>query len=617
MNGWAGQHEQRPERLRNQEENLAKVIVIGGGVGGLTAAHELAERGLEVHVYERLAAWGGKARSQPVPGTGTAGRRDLPGEHGFRFYPRFYRHVIDMMARTPVADTTGGTVDGRLRPCTEAGVALIDGDTWSRFHRRSLVRPYDVLEAAQVLFQQLGFDNADASLFGLKVMQFLSSSDDRRLGEYERVSWWQFLGGDGYSTKCQSRASGIPRMLVAMDARNGNARTIGVTSMQLLLDFATTGVANDRTMGGPTSQMWIDPWTEHLEALGVHLHAGETCTGLDVAGGRVAGARFASGLDVKGDHYVLAVPVEAAQKLMSADLAALDPQCDHLRSVNVDQLVSWMVGIQFYLYEDVPLVRGHIVFPDSPWALTAISQPQFWRETVGLFRRHYGNGGVGGLISVDISEWDKVGTLVRKKARDCTKDEIQAEVWWQLKAALNGRRADQQTLTDELLHSWHLDDDLDYSAGVPPLNRSRLLIHPPGSWALRPEAASTVPNLCFAADYVRTHTDIASMEGACEAGRRAANAILEREGSATARAEIWPIEEPLQFEPWKRFDADLYRRGRPHFFEIAGIHRAFEAADLFRRFSAFTGLAQLNDLLDQFKLTNIVDGLLSRFGIDR
>lgn len=596
---------------------MAKIIVIGGGVGGLTAAHELAERGHEVHVYETLAAWGGKARSQPVPGTGTAGRRDLPGEHGFRFFPRFYRHVIDMMARTPVPDASGGCVDGRLRACTEAGIAFIDGGTYSRFPRRSLIRPYDMLEAVEVLFQQLGLDVADAGLFGFKVLQFLSSSDDRRLGEYERMSWWQYLGGDGYSPKCQNRASGIPRMMVAMDARNGNARTIGVTSMQLLLDFATTGVANDRTLGGPTSEMWIDPWTACLQRLGVQLHAGATCTGLEVAGGRVAGARFGGGRGVQGDHYILAVPIEAAQRLMSANLAALDPQCERLRTANVNQLVSWMVGIQFYLYEDVPLVRGHFVFPDAPWALTAISQPQFWTETVGLFRRHYGSGDVGGLISVDISEWDKEGTFIRKKARDCTKEEIQAEVWWHLKAALNGRRADQQTLTDELLHSWHLDDDLDYSAGLPPLNRSRLLIHPPGSWGGRPEAASAVPNLCFASDYVRTYTDIASMEAACEAGRRAANAILDREGSAAARAKIWQLEEPPQFEPWKRLDADLYRSGRPHFFEIAGIHRAFEAADLFRRVTACTGLSQLNELLDKFKVTDMVDGVLSRFGIVR
>jgi 15-cis-phytoene desaturase len=63
-----------------------KVIVIGGGVGGMSAAHELAARGFEVVVYEQRAIAGGKARSvDAIPGTG--GRRALPGEHGFRFFP--------------------------------------------------------------------------------------------------------------------------------------------------------------------------------------------------------------------------------------------------------------------------------------------------------------------------------------------------------------------------------------------------------------------------------------------------------------------------------------------------------------------------------------------------
>ena len=34
------------------------VAVLGGGVGGLSAAHELAERGFKVHVYERKAVMG-------------------------------------------------------------------------------------------------------------------------------------------------------------------------------------------------------------------------------------------------------------------------------------------------------------------------------------------------------------------------------------------------------------------------------------------------------------------------------------------------------------------------------------------------------------------------------
>src|SRR3546814_1129850 len=61
-----------------------RVTVLGGGMAGLTAAHELAERGLQVTVFEPTA-WGGKARSIPVAGMRVGPRRNLPGEHGFRF----------------------------------------------------------------------------------------------------------------------------------------------------------------------------------------------------------------------------------------------------------------------------------------------------------------------------------------------------------------------------------------------------------------------------------------------------------------------------------------------------------------------------------------------------
>ena len=38
------------------------VAVLGGGVAGLTAAHELSERGFAVDVYEARDLFGGKAR---------------------------------------------------------------------------------------------------------------------------------------------------------------------------------------------------------------------------------------------------------------------------------------------------------------------------------------------------------------------------------------------------------------------------------------------------------------------------------------------------------------------------------------------------------------------------
>src|SRR6476620_9612136 len=99
-----------------------RVAVLGGGVAGLTAAHELAERGFEVTVYEARDRLGGKARSLPVPGSGSGGRADLPAEHGFRFFPGFYKHVPDTMARIPAASGTGKVLD-HLVPATQLMLA--------------------------------------------------------------------------------------------------------------------------------------------------------------------------------------------------------------------------------------------------------------------------------------------------------------------------------------------------------------------------------------------------------------------------------------------------------------------------------------------------------------
>ena len=77
---------------------MPKVIVIGGGVAGMSAAHELVERGFQVEIYERNPKYvGGKARSVDAPGTNKIDPAlFLPGEHGFRFFPGFYKHVTDL-----------------------------------------------------------------------------------------------------------------------------------------------------------------------------------------------------------------------------------------------------------------------------------------------------------------------------------------------------------------------------------------------------------------------------------------------------------------------------------------------------------------------------------------
>jgi uncharacterized protein with NAD-binding domain and iron-sulfur cluster len=91
-----------------------------------------------------------------------------------------------------------------------------------------------------------------------------------------------------------------------------------------------------------------------------------------------------------------------------------------------------------------------------------------------------------------------------------------------------------------------------------------LLVNVVNSWQYRPEAYVEIPNLFLAADYVRTYTDLATMEGANEAARRAVNAILDATKSDAERCRLWPLHEPLFFGVLREYDYIRFRLGLPH-----------------------------------------------------
>src|SRR5258708_34430405 len=101
---------------------------------------------------------------------------------------------------------------------------------------------------------------------------------------------------------------------------------------------------------------------------------------------------------------------------------------------------------------------------------------------------------------------------------------------------------------------WFLDLDLQFPNRSEATNAEPLLINAAGSLQYRPESQVELVNLFVASDYVRTYTDIACMEAANEAARRAVNCLLLACGSTAAPAELWPLEEPAFPKPIQAID---------------------------------------------------------------
>lgn len=596
---------------------MTRVRIFGGGVAGLTVAHELASReGFEVIVHEPRADFGGKARSQFKDG--------LPGEHGFRFFPGWYLHVTDIMRRIP-RDTAATRRDLSLRgyPEAESVVSrLREVRATLTFHRgrppesflqipKSISEIGEFLQGFQWVVEGLDADERLQVLqrVGLKLLLFYSTPPWLRAERFDHLSLADFLGAASLPETMQQSLKTVPRALVAMDAYDGSAHTFLNTSLLNLAPAWNHELPRDRILRGPTSRTWIDPWVASLRALGVRFEQGDAghAEQLLVEDGRVAAVVTRSGARCEADVTVLALPVGPLQDIVRASglSEAHGEEFEPIARLDLAKQTSEMVGLQLYLDHPLTTQPGHLFFADSQYGLTAISQLEVWDDE---FVRPLTEQGVRGVLSIDITQWrsDPFGRQpppFKLPIDIATGDELRALVVEQLGEYRLGNGTPLLRPARVIAH--HVDDDIDLASEI---NRSALLVHPPGTWARRPLAQSNLAGLFFASDFVKNPADLATMEGACSAGKLAARAIVHAHAPAAPEVRVHELTEELE-PPWLR--------AQQHGFEalvqaLGSFERAARAVDLLldagdETFEALRALEQAPARLAQsFRVAGLV-----------
>ncbi|GLQ89104.1 hydroxysqualene dehydroxylase [Dyella flagellata] len=508
------------------------VAIIGGGVAGLSAAHELAERGFKVSVYEQRA-WGGKVRT----GTGTGGRLDLPGQYGFPFLGGFYNNLPDTLQRIPFAKTTDN-VQGNMPQSPQLMLAAggqrayVNNSAFTPFSAGAAGLPAAIHSWLQDAFFALEIPAEELAYFVSKFHVFMTSSDARRLRQWESMSWWDYVGAATRSSNYQ-RLIGTPP-ISTVHSKEASARSVG----QALEASFYAGVGQGyrpavSTISDQPKHGWIDTWCRHLASLGVSLNLGVQATQFQYVNGRVTGVLAdAAGhpLTIKADWYVLAVPSEKVAALLPAAMREADSQFAGIEKLEQ----RWVASVQFLLAQAAPIHQGPFACLHSPWAVTGISRVH--SRPVGFAATH-GDGTVQSVLSLDVSDWTTAGVLYGLPAAQCTQEQIAQEVLAQLRHDLpNGHSA----LPDSMIQSWAIDPAVTGLGTADAAHADPLFVNTAGSWYLRPDTTTTIPNFFLAGDYVRaTGAAFASMEAANESGRRAANAILAASGSGTAPAKIY------------------------------------------------------------------------------
>lgn len=546
-----------------------RVAVLGGGPAGLTVAHELAERGFTVDVYDRNDTLGGKSRSFSWAGTGTSGRADLPYNSGGHFFFGFYPNIGETLQRIPLGDgrtaldnLTVGDGGRMVIPIFwgGAGVTIAMG---ARAGLRGALDPRTLLmnlRGALTVAGQIG--PRDCAILASKVAVACTSGDKRRWEQFEHLTSGELFRSDALSSHGARRlAEELSSNVTVANAEDDNARVVArvieglVSSM---LGHHGHGLKSPATvLNDPENDAWLDPWARHLARLGVRFHLQHTVTELSHDDGRIVGATVcdAAGEEVPidADWFVLAVPADKAASLMSEELVAADPALRRIARLRPLKGVS----ISIFLKHKLPDLGAVFVIGDAPWQNGSEVLTSIWQKDM----TSYGDGTVAELISAQITDpafEHQPGPLYGKPAKECTPAEVVDEVLTMFRRHVpDGERL----FAEDAIHSWVIAGAEDNDPDAPIALDEQLFAPTRSCWQDQPEQQTRIQNLFLAGTHTRTIMGCDSMDGANESGKRAANALLRAAGDASAPAKVptWsahPLLRPLQRWDDRRYAAD-------------------------------------------------------------
>ena len=478
------------------------VVVVGGGIAGLTAALRLAERGYGVTLYERSDHLGGDLASR----RGAEHELDDVYPHMFLDWYRNFWCLVD--------DHVGAPREQRFMALD--GITYLQPGRYPSF--TTLTDPYDPRRVLQNIWS--GYASpADMFLTGYAAVDLVA----------ERLQPTSLLDEISVTGFFHSR----PYMTTAAAAFHDDFLTLvwGLPSSQAAASAYQRFMSfNYRRptpslwlLRGPSQELLIEPLRRSLESLGGVVELGTEATRVVRRGRRVselelrstAAPRHRQTVDV-GDHdVVLAVPAPAlarlvrvgalGQRLDDEDAVPALAELEQLRTVQLPVLSVWFN-------------RRLPGLPPGP---------------VGLSRSRYV------LAFTDVSQsWDRDAI-----GRDVTVLSLSASD----PGGLPGGQADRQRSNGFLmLHElgrylpglfevgerWGDSLDIDWTrTRYEPNDDAQLFLNEAGSDSWRPNTTTdAIDNVCFAGDFCITDIDMATVEAAVSSGVQAARAIVARRG---------------------------------------------------------------------------------------
>lgn len=480
---------------------MKTIIVIGGGISGLTVAHELVKYGYKITIIERNDIVGGLARTYQ-----DEDYKVCPIEYSWRAYGRWYQNVYQIMKQIPFNNKE--TVFDQLVEL-EGGYATCN-KTIPEYSGAINIPIIDKIKLVPYLIK-----------YGM-------SCKERNIDNFSHISLQKFLRSLHVSKFTEDRLGKIVGPYLGFDYSKASLYDI-------LYLYEMTMVNSDSKSKFsitkyPTNYAWFEPWVKYLSANGVTIYKDTSVQRIIFRNKRIAYILTKDTHNnyrkLKADYYIGCTGPEILEQLLRPYKKNI---IKYYSSINEVKKNGYQIQLSVYYYINTKIFLDNkntlAYLPNTPWLLMVLPTGHIWGDK---YLKKYCRSEIREIISVGICEPYVKGILIKKCWSECTPKEIEIESWYQLTNdpdfILNSCIENNKPIKKIQIIKFKMWPSYKH-------NGVNLNTHEP-KWAnnvntagYRPNSKTPIDNLIIAGSYTDTSTGCYSMESACESGKIAAKTL--------------------------------------------------------------------------------------------
>jgi len=512
------------------------IIIFGGGLSGLTLAHELIKSNLKILVVEKDHELGGMARSNIESNS-------LPSEHSWRGYPPFYKNTFQIMKEIPYYDST--VFDNLSIPIDF--YLLYD----RKYKYKSTTNIKDRIILAYLGGKYLMAGDRRDYYYTYNVEPFLKKhlSDD---GYNYIINW---TAGTGYGLEKHTLSMGHLFHFPIISYVHKGRHTSIHESCEGNIDPSCS--RRWQVMNGPTSDVWIKPWVNYLKRRGVDILTDTELVKINHKNNVITSAEVKVGGIIQtlvSKEYILSInPYNSVDVLKNSNMTGLYNTFKSLTENTKSKQISFRIGID----KDIKYPVDNIGFlmNDSEYNITWYPQEKHWKKKPNI----------KSLWSGTIIDSVKKGKLFNKSAEKIDTDGLKEEIIYQILRS----KSFQKLIYDN--NGFHIKkEDIDYMeiwnewSYIDGLQeqRNKKWINNIYNEQFRPSQKTKYENLYLSGAHTKTTINIWSMESAIESGKITANTILNKYNKPII--EYYKHNDPSYIKLFKHMDNILYKLHLPN-----------------------------------------------------